>query len=139
MTYYLTPRGLGIATERTPTPDNGNVMLTFDGAFADSVCVNSHFYPIVGRTAEIPTDTLLDENSVTAYDLAAGRRYVCDGILKSAEGGFLVAAGAPEEERLISLSLALSRAERRIEALEEEVRSLRTLTSPTPFSFGGNE
>ena len=139
MTYYLTPKGHGIATERTPIPDNGKVLLTFDGDFADSVCVNARFYPIVGRTAEIPTDALLDENAVTAYDLAAGRRYACDSILRSAEGGFLVAAGAPEEERLIALSLAVARAERHIAALEEEVRSLRTLTSPTPFSFGGNE
>ena len=139
MTYYLTPQGHGIATERAPVPDNGKVLLTFDGDFVDSVCVNAKFYPIVGRTAEIPAEELLDENTVTAYHLGAGRRYPCDGIIRSAEGGFLVAVGAPEEERLIALSLAVARAERRIADLEGEVRSLRTLTFPTPFSFGGNQ
>ena len=139
MTYRLTPQGFGIATERAPVPDKGKVLLTFDGEFADSVCVNGHFYPILGKTAEIPTACLTGENAVTAYSLATGKRYACDPILRTEEGGHLVAASAPAEERLLTLTLALCEAERRIGALEADLRTLSAHISPTPFSFGGNE
>ena len=138
MTYHLIPQGYGLATDRTPIPAKGKVLLTFDGDFADSVCVNGHFYPIVGKTAEIDTALLEGENTVSAYALKTGRRYACDSLLLSEEGGYLIPATPHEEARLLTLSLSLAEAERRIAALEEDVRTLTARTAPTPFSFGGN-
>ena len=138
MTYHLTEIGEGIATERVPVPDNGKVILTFCGSFADNVCVGGRFYPIVDGVAEIPSAAIGTMTPVTAYALSARRRYVCDPLGRLGEGDTHIAPLAEEADgHMARLAEALGRMEERLAEAEETVRALaRRIEHPT-FTIGG--
>ena len=138
MTYFLTKSGLGITTERDPTPAIGKVTLTFKGEFADSVCVGGRFHPIIGGRAEIQTEGLSFPVSITAYALAERRRFVCDAIGRIGEGEdtFLVPLVEDAEGRLASLVIAACELSGRMDALEERIEILTARIEGTPFTIG---
>ena len=139
MTYYLTKNGLGIVTDRAPIPDKGKVTLTFNGEFADSVCIGGRFYPIIGGTAEIPTEGLCPPVPITAYALSERRRFVCDAIGRIGEGeeSYLIPLVEDAEGRLASLAIAACELSGRMDALEARIEILENRITGTPFTFGG--
>ena len=139
MTFYLTRNGLGITTEREPVRDNGKVLLTFKGEFADTVCIGGRFYPINGGVAEIPTEGLATPAPVTAYAARERRRYVCDAIGRIGEGqdSCLVPLTEDAEGRLASLAIAACELSGRMEALEERIEILTARIEGAPFTIGG--
>lgn len=139
MTIHLTKNGLGITTDREPVRDNGKVLLTFKGEFADSVCVGGTFYPIIGGVAEIPTKGLCTPSPLVAYALGERRRYVCDAIGRIGEGedSLLVPLVEDAEGRLASLAIAACELSGRMDALEERIEILTARITGTPFTIGG--
>lgn len=139
MTYTVLPTGFAIVRDRTPIPDKGKVLLTFDGEFVDSVCVGGLFYPIKGGTAEIPTDSLTHKTPVTAYALSSRRRYPCDaiGVVEVDGERFLVPTCEEVDTQTVATAIAIADLTARIAVLEEDLVALRDRISPTPFTFGG--
>ena len=139
MTFYLAKNGVGITTEREPIRDNGKVMLTFRGEFADSVCVGGKFYPITNGVAEIPTTGLCPPAPVVAYALSGRRRYVCDAIGQVGEGEdkLLFPLVEDAEGRLASLAIAACELSGRMDALEERIEILTKRIEKEPFTIGG--
>lgn len=138
MTYILTHGGLGIATDRTPSPAKGKVMLTFEGEFADCVCVCGRFYPIIGGVAEVPASAIEGTVPVTAYATAAGRRYTCDPLGRIGEGGELIAPTADTTaEHLAALAEKGKQLEARITELSERLTALGERIDRPTFHFGG--
>ena len=139
MTYTVVPTGFGIATDRTPIPDKGKVLLTFKGETVDTVCVGGLFYPVKNGSAEIPTEPLTHKTPVTAYALAERRRYPCDAIgVVEAEGArFLVPIAEEEDARTVATAILLADLSARIRTLEGDLAALAERITPTPFTFGG--
>ena len=138
MTYYLAAAGLGIATDRAPLPAEGKVTVTFEGEFADCVCVGGRFYPIVGGEASIPASAIVSQTPVTAHALASRRRYLCDPLGRvGTEGEMIAPVRDTESEHLCTLFATLGELAGRVEAIEERLAALGERIDRTPFQFGG--
>ena len=87
MTYHLTPLGVGIAIDCAPRPAESVIPLRFCGESADAVFVGGRFYPIENGVCLLPAEAVGGLVPVTAHDLAARRRYVCDPLSRLGENG----------------------------------------------------
>ncbi len=137
MTYYLTAGSLGVATERTPCPRKGKVILTFLGEHADSVSLDGRFYPIVDGRAEIPADAIPNRAELAAHAHAARRRYACGPLGRVGERGELVAPLYDPDGPLAEIAALLSRLSDRLTAAEERLASLDAAITRKPITFGG--
>lgn len=138
VTYTVVPTGFAVVTDRSPIPDEGKVLLTFNGEFVDTVCVGGIFYPIKNGTAEIPTVSLTHTTPVTAYTLSERRRYPCDaiGVVEADGERYLVPVSEGADLETVATALAIAALEARVAALEADLATLRERISPTPFTFG---
>ena len=137
MTYHLLAGTLGIATERTPVPDKGKVILTFLGEHADSVSLDGRFYPIVDGRAEIPAEAIGKKSDLVAHSFSSHRRYPCGPLGRvGEEGGMIAPLTSPDAllariaELLLGLLDRLAAAEARIEAHDAAIER-------KPITFGG--
>ena len=140
MTYHLTSLGIGLAIDRARVPDKGKVILTFNGCFADTVCIGTRFFPIVKGKAEIPADAFSDTTAVSAHALAEGKLYRCDPIGRLKDGTLsylmpLVNHGG--EATVAFLADARGDLEERIDDLEERIAALTARIEQKSFTFGG--
>ena len=138
MTYYLTSGGIGIATDATPTPDKGKVFITFEGYFADCVCIGGKFYPIIEGCAEIPTKDISGTVPLTAYALGARMRYDCDPLGRIGPAGDLIApVRNSATAHLTTLATLCGELEARLSTLEQRLSALGERIDRPTFSFGG--
>jgi hypothetical protein len=140
MTYHLTHLGIGIATERTPVAAKGKVILTFLGAYADTVCIENRFYPIIGKRAEIPAEAFSDTTEITAHALAEGKRYSCDPIGRFTDGelSYLVPLVTRTADSTAAfLADLISDLETRVREMGEQIAALGARIEQKPFTFGG--
>ncbi len=137
MTYHLTSLGIGIATERTPVPADCNVLLTFCGEKADSVCVGGRFFPIEGGTAHVPAALIEGTTPVSAYCHADRRRYPCDPLARLGERDEWIApVPSSSESTLLLLCERLGAAGARLQGAEETLGALGEKIHKKPFTFG---
>lgn len=137
MTYYLTAGSLGVATERTPMPDNGKVILTFLGEAADSVSVCGKFYPIVAGRAEIPSEAIGTLTEVTAHTSSSHRRYACEPLGRVGDRGETIAVVGSQEALLARIAALLSAAVCRLDAAEARLLAHDAAITRKPIAFGG--
>lgn len=131
MKYILTKGGHGYFAGISPEKDDGKLCLSFSGETAESVSIGGKFHPIRGGVAEVPTAGLSGKLAFAAHNLTAGKRYVCDELFITEDGGGrMIFCSCSADAAKVAASVDELLAERtdlkkRLEKLEEATFGLK--------------